>query len=156
MKKYLITEILCVLLCIVYIIYSVGDTSVKTNKTADELSSALLEMMSTDDLNERSINFISEQYNIDASVFSSVSCFTSDDVMNVSEIFIGVFADSSDDTVCSAMNEYSQSRYSLYNGYAAEQAALLDNSIIVVKAGVLFFCVDENAEKIYSEFLKII
>lgn len=155
-KKYVFFEVLFVALSVVFIVASVSNASVHTSKTASELSSSIIDMMSTDDINERDINFVAEKYSIDTSVFSSVSCYSSDDVMNVSELLVCVFNDSSDESILTLIEKYSDERYNLYNGYAQKQSALISNCIISIDSGALFFCVDENAEKIYSHFLEIV
>lgn len=156
MKKYLFAEILCILLTVCFIVYSVSSTSVVTDKSAIELGEILLDKMSTEDLSEKNINFINEKYDIDASVFSSVFCYASDDVMNVNEIFIGVFAETEDDSVLDKFNSYKDGRFNLYNGYAQEQSALIDSCVLEISSGVLIFCVDDNSNGIFSEFLEIV
>ncbi len=156
MKKYFIVEILCVLLAVSYIVYSVSTTSVTTIKSAEEISSLLVTDMSTDDICERNINFITEKYGVSSSMFSSVVCFSSDDVMNVNELFIGVLTDESNDEIIRSFEDYAEDRFNLYNGYAPEQAALIDNYVLDVSSGALIFCIDDNAEAIYSKLLKIL
>lgn len=154
MKKYIIAEITCVILTFSFIIYTVTTTTGTTEKTAVEICQNLVADMSTDDLTERNVNFINEKYNVSSSVFSSVMCLSSDDVMNVKEIFVGVFNEEADSETICAFESYAEDRFNLYNGYAPEQSALIDNYILEVSSGALFFCIDDNAQAIYSEFLK--
>lgn len=156
MKKYFFVEILCIVLTVCFIVFSVAGTSVKTEKTAEEIINSLVELMSTEDIGSKNSNFTADKYNIDSSVFSSLECYCSDDVMNVNELFIGVFAEENDDAVYSAFEKYASDRFTLYDGYASEQSALIGGHILKVESGVLFFCIDENAEDIYEELLKII
>ncbi len=156
MKKYYFLEILCIVLTICFIVFSVSGSSEKTDKTADEICENLVQLMSTEDVVDRNSNFTSDKYGIDISQFSSSQCYSSDDVMNVNEIFIGVFADEISEDVLSSFEKYAEDRFNLYNGYAQQQSALIDNYILKTESGAVFFCIDENAENIYSEFLKIV
>lgn len=156
MKKYYVLEILCIVLTVCFIIYSVSGTSVRTEKTSEELSVHLIRLMATEDITDRNVNFIRDKYDIDTSLFSSLVCYSSDDVMNVNEIFIGVFADEIDENVLTSFENYAADRYNLYNGYARQQSALIDNYVLKIESGALLFCIDDNAENIFAEFLKIV
>ncbi|MBE6715360.1 MAG: DUF4358 domain-containing protein [Ruminococcaceae bacterium] len=152
MNKYRITEIICVVLVLLFIVNSVkGETL--TEKSAEELSSSVISLMDDASLLQRSKSFIKEQFNIDISGFSSVSYYSSDDVMNVNELFIGVLSEDYDANISEVFSGYAKDRYNLYNGYANEQAAHLDNYVLSSQNGAVIFCVGKNADAVLNEFI---
>lgn len=151
MNKYRITEVLCVLLTLSFIFFSVNSQK-KTDKSADELSISVINIMNDNSVIERNNNYIKENLINDISVFSSVSYYSSDDVMNVNELFIGVLNEKNNNDVFSVFEEYVNDKYNLFNGYAPEQASYLSSYILKNDAGTIFFCVGENAQDIYNEF----
>ncbi len=150
MKKYLFAEIICIIITLVFIISSVSNSFV-TDKTADEISVNLIELMG-EDVKIRNNAFATEKFDLDLSVFDSYIYASSDDVMNVNELFIGVFSDGADSDVKDVFCSYAEDRYNLFNGYAPEQAALLDDYILEEKSGAIIFCVSENADAVLGLF----
>ena len=150
MKKYLFAEIICIVLTLIFIVSSVSDSFV-TDKTADELSVNLIELMG-EDVKIRNNAFTTEKFDIDLSVFESCVYVSSDDVMNVSELFVGVYSDGTHSEVKDVFVSYAEDRYNLFNGYAPEQAAMLNDYILEEKSGAVIFCVSENADAVFSLF----
>ena len=150
MKKYLFAEIICIVLTLIFIVSSVSDSFV-TDKTADELSVNLIELMG-EDVKIRNNAFTTEKFDIDLSVFESFVYVSSDDVMNVSELFVGVYSDGTHSEVKDVFVSYAEDRYNLFNGYAPEQAAMLNDYILEEKSGAVIFCVSENADAVFSLF----
>lgn len=150
MKKYLFAEIICIVLTLIFIVSSVSDSFV-TDKTADELSVNLIELMG-EDVKIRNNAFTTEKFDIDLSLFESFVYVSSDDVMNVSELFVGVYSDGTHSEVKDVFVSYAEDRYNLFNGYAPEQAAMLNDYILEEKSGAVIFCVSENADAVFSLF----
>lgn len=150
MKKYLFAEIVCIIAALVFIFFSVSDSFV-TDKTADELSDNLIELIG-EDIKIRNTVFTAEKFDMDLSVFESFIYASSDDVMNVNELFIGVYSDGNHSDVRDVFVTYAEDRYNLFNGYAPHQAAILNNYILEEKSGVVIFCVSENADAVFSMF----
>lgn len=150
MNKYRIVEFVCVILSLVFVFSSVK-TETQTTKTAEELTEILISEMNSDSLLLREREFIRDRFGIDLSLFSSVIYYSSDDVMEVSELFIGVL-NGEESSVSDAFSKYVTDRFNLFNGYAPEQTVLLDDYILDISSGVLIFCVSENADAVLSAF----
>lgn len=147
MMKYRIAEIVCVCLAVLFIAVSFPKEA-KTEKTASDLSSDILPMMEDDALIERDSAFVREKFGIDTSLYSSFAYYSSDDVMNVNELFIAVFGEKVPDGFSDGFVSYSEDRFNLYNGYAPEQARFLENCVILSAGNVFLFCVGENSSEI--------
>lgn len=155
MSKYRITELLCVVFAILFIVNSIKGEK-PTSKTAEELVGELIASVDDEALIKRENEFIREKFSFDLSVFSSISYYSSDDIMNVNEIFVGVFEDEADASVKTVIEEYANDKFTLFNGYAPEASSLLENAKIEIKSNTVFFCVSENADEIYSAFVALL
>lgn len=151
MTKYRIAEIVCVCLAVVFIVVSFPK-EIKTDKTASDISSEILPMMKDETLIERDSSFVREKFGIDSSSYSSFTYYSSDDVMNVNELFIAVFSEKVPVSFADGFKSYSEDRFNLYNGYVPEQARFLENCAILTEGNVFLFCVGENSVEI-SAFL---
>lgn len=151
MTKYRITEILCVVLAVVFIAFSV-DTEKNTEKTAEQLVQPLIKLMEDNTLLSRDSAFIRERLKLDTEAFSSFSYYSSDDVMNVNELLIIVFENSVPEGISDGLSDYALDRYNLYNGYAPEAAQYLKDRVISVEGNAVIFCVGKNSSEILSAF----
>lgn len=150
MTKYRVIEIVCVILTVIFIFSSVSKEE-RTSFTADEISEAVITEMNNDALIKRENEFIRDTFGIEPDLFSSVSYYSSDDVMDVSELLIGVLT-AEEEAVYDSLRGYAQDRYNLFNGYAQKEAALLDSYILETVSGVVIFCVSENEDAVFDAF----
>lgn len=150
MTKYRVIEIVCVILTVIFIFSSVSKEEL-TSFTADEISEAVITEMNNDALIKRENEFIRDTFGIEPDLFSSVSYYSSDDVMDVSELLIGVLT-AEEEAVYDSLRGYAQDRYNLFNGYAQKEAALLDSYILETVSGVVIFCVSENEDAVFDAF----
>ncbi len=149
MKKYIFVEILCIILTLVFVINSITPEKA-THKTAKEITDEIAASAYDSTLKERDGLFIKEAFGFDLTEFLSYSYYSSDDIMNVTEVFVGIVNGSFDEKIKAAFEKYQSEKYNLFNGYAPEQAALLDSFIYDEVSGAVVFIVAENAEDIYS------
>ncbi len=152
MKKYFITEIICIVLTGIFILSSVSAKKT-TNKTAEEITDELTVLFGDESLVARDSGFIRETFGIDTSAFLSVSYYSSDDIMNVNEIFVGVTDAPLSAEVRSAFISYAEDKHSLFDGYAPEQAAYLDAYVLEENSGAVIFLVSEKADLIKTGFM---
>lgn len=153
MKKYRITEIICLASAVVFIWFSL--VSLKgTDKNAEEIASALLPLMDDSTLTKRGVGALRKAFDFNTEAFCSFSYYSSDDVMDVNEILVLVLKDNSGtDEICEKLKRYAGERYAVYNGYAAMQAELLDNYVLKVKGNALLFCIGKEAGKALGSFV---
>ena len=152
MKKYIIIEAICIALTLLFVISSVGFDRI-TTKSAEDIANENIGLLSDKTSEKRDVLFIREKLDIDTELFSSVSYYSSDDIMNVNEIFVGVLKEKNSDAVKEAFEKYQSDKYKLFNGYAAEQAAILNSYVYDEVSGAVIFIVAENADEIHSVFL---
>lgn len=150
MTKYRVIEIVCVILTVFFIFSSVKKEEL-TSFTASEIAESVIGEMNNNTLVSRENEFIRDNLGVDIGLFSSVSYYSSDDVMDVSELFIGVLT-AEEDAVYESLRGYAQDRYNLFNGYAQKEAALLDSYILETVSGVVIFCVSENEDAVFDAF----
>ena len=153
MNKYRFVEILCVIFAVLFIAGSLrGDATL--DMTAYEITENICSQLCTE-LSAGDRDSVRERLGFDPDSFSSFSYYSSDDIMNVREIFIGVSPENTDSTVSEAIRKYLDEKHKLFEGYAPEEAALLKNARIEEKGNVIIFIVAENADEIYSAFLEL-
>lgn len=153
MNKYRIVELLCVVFAVIFIVNSVSGEKT-TSMTASEITESIL----SDEFSsyiERDREYVREKYGFDPEIFTSFSCYSSDDIMNVNEFFVGVAEDKVDASVSETIEAYRSEKHTLFDDYAPEEAALLDAARLEIKGNVIIFCVSENADEIYSAFTSL-
>jgi len=155
MKKYIFVEIVCLILTAVFIVSSI-DGDRKTLKTAKEITDDIVHLLEDDSLIEREKPLIKDTFDMDLSDFSSVSYYSSDDIMDVTEIFVGVLKSDFKEETKNAFITYVENEYNLFNGYAPDQAAYIDAYILNESSGAVCFCVAENRDAIYEAFLNAV
>lgn len=148
MHKYRFVELLCIILAVLFILSSqMADKP--TDMTAQQLY-ASLEQAEENDLIERDKLFLKDKFAIELQASDSFVYYSSDDVMNVNEIFIGVVNDGDINEIKEKFENYLNEKYNLFNGYAPEQAAMLDAARVETVSNVIFFCVSSDADEIFS------
>ena len=148
MHKYRFVELLCIILAVLFIISS--EISVKNvDMSADDICFAI-EFTSDESLEKRNNLYIKDKLSLDFSENVDFVYYSSDDVMNVNEILIAVVADDSTEEIKAALENYLSEKFNLFNGYAPEQAALLDSARIEIISNLVFFCVSADADKYFS------
>ena len=152
MKKYISIEIICVILTVLFVLSSIS-TNKNTLKTAEEITGDLVYLLDDDSFIERDLSFVKEAFEIDLSDFSSVSYYSSDDIMDVTELFVGVLKSEFSDNTKNSFTSYIDDKYNLFNGYAPEQAAYIDAYILDESSGAVVFCVAKDADTVYEAFL---
>ncbi len=151
MHKYRFTELLCIVCTALFILYSLSDSKDTIVMTASEIAEAICSD-ECDELISRDRAYVREKLGFDPEIFESFVCYSSDDIMDVCEIFIGVAENNVDSTVIKSIESYTADKYKLYNGYAPEAAAILKNAVIEAEDNIFIFIVSENAESIFSAF----
>ncbi|MGN0709650.1 MAG: DUF4358 domain-containing protein [Anaerovoracaceae bacterium] len=95
--------------------------------------------------------------NIDASQYAGVLYYKSEDAMNATELVIVKVSNKSDlDGVQDEMEDRIQSQLKIFEGYAPEQVALLNNAVITKRGSYIFYCTAKQPEKYEEVFLNVI
>ncbi len=156
MNKYRIVEFLCLISVIVFIVFSFDDDK-KTDKSAGEIINSLLPCCNFTQCYERENEEIRNTFGFDLTCFDSVAYYSSDDIMDVSEIFVAVTNDNTDvNYIVNELKDYKNDRYNIYNGYAPMQASLCDSALILTEHGVVLFYIGENSDEVTQSFNKVL
>ena len=150
--KYKIAELLCVAAVIVFIVFSLSLNSA-TDKSAEEIGSEIAEQIDLSGLVERDGLFFKKTFGSSADEFDSIMYYSSDDVMNVSEMLVIKLADASPSTeISEQIEEYVDSRYDTFAAYAPEQGEMLKNHVLKKKGNVIFMYIGSNEQAALDAF----
>lgn len=150
--KYKLAELLCVILIIIFVAFSIS-TNAKTQKSAKEISTEITKQIDISELSERDNLFFSKTFGRSSDEFESIAYYSSDDVMNVSEILVIKLNDSSPSSeIYEQFEEYINSRYDTYAAYAPNQGDQLKNRILERKGNVIFMYIGDDEQAALDAF----
>lgn len=150
--KYIIAEILCVAAAVVFIVFSLS-LNAKTDKTAVQIADSVKSAASVSELKERDNKFFKKTFDCSPDEFEEFSYYSSDDVMNVSEMLIIKLSDTSDsDGIMNKLDEYISSRYNIFAAYAPEQGEMLKNHILEKQGNVIFMYIGKDEQAAQDAF----
>lgn len=156
MKKYRIAEIICIVILLLFIgVLSADETA--SDKTVKEVAGAVISAVDTKGLAKQSEMQIKKELSLSAKSYDGIYFIKSDDVMDVRElIIIKLKEDQSADEATEKIEKRIKEKQTLFEGYAPEQSAMLQNYILKQKAGFIFYCVLDDNEAAVSAFNKIL
>ena len=154
MHKYRFVELLCIVFAVLFIVSS--EISVKNVEISAEQIYSSIDFVTEEALEKRNNLYIRDKFSLDFSENVDYIYYSSDDVMNVNEILIAVVFDDSVNEIKQSLESYLAEKYNLFNGYAPEQAALLDSARIEIISNLVFFCVNADADEYYSAVQQIV
>lgn len=148
LKKGIFVVILAVFLGMVYADGNAKDIPLSDIEKRLDSKTKISEMAKCS--NRDLLQFISLDYQI----YDSHIYYKSDKALSVEELLI-VKAKNKDDLaeVKDAVEKRVESQITTFEGYGAEQVAMLKNYIITTRGNYLFYCVAETPEK-YEEVFK--
>ncbi len=156
MSKHRIAEILCILILVVFIgVLSVEETT--SDKTAKEVGSLLFSQLDCEGLKEQSELEIKKELSVSADSYEGIYYIKSDEIMDVREILvIKLNEGQSADSAVSKIEKRIEKKQTLFDGYAPEQSAMLQNYVLKVKAGFVFYAVWDDTAAAVSALNKIL
>ena len=149
--KYKIAEIICVAAAALFIFFTLS-LNAETDKTAEEIGSEITEQIDVSDLLERDSQFFKKTFDRTADEFDGIVYYSSDNVMNVSEMLVIRLKDSSDSDITDTLEKYINSRYDTYAAYAPDQGDMLKNRVLTKKGNVVFMYVGKNPDAASDAF----
>ena len=156
MKKYRIAEIICSVLLVVFIGF-LSKEETTSDKTAKEVAKAVFSAVDTSGLKKQSELQIKKELSLSVDSFDGMYFINSDDIMDVREIIIIKLKDgASSDEAIQKIKKRLEEKQTLFEGYAPEQSAMLQNYVLKQKAGFVFYAVLTDKEAALSAFNKIL
>lgn len=158
MKKFKVRflEILCVVFLAVFI-FSVTQGETYSTKTVDEIESSVSEVFSTESLKKIKKNKLKEEFSFDFDQIDSFSYYASDSIMNVNELLIiKLKEDVKTDEAERLILDRVRKKQILFEGYAPNESALLQNYVLKSDSGFVFYAVGEQAQQSLERFLSVV
>lgn len=156
MKKYRIAEIICIVILVAFIGFLSKEETI-SDKTAKEVAKAVFSAVDTSSLKKQSELQIKKELSLSVDSFDGMYFIKSDDIMDVREIIIIKLKDgASSDEAIQKIKKRLEDKQTLFEGYAPEQSAMLQNYVLKQKAGFVFYAVLTDKEAALSAFNKIL
>lgn len=147
-----IKKIFIVLLAVFILFDLFGDRTSKAdiNAVADETAKAA----GFDDVTRAENRMIKRFYGVNPKEYDGAVLYAPQDNMDVHELFIVKLKDvSQQETIERAIEERLDTQIKSFEGYGAEQVALLQKHVLEVKGNYVFYMVGENAQAARKAFL---
>lgn len=156
MKKYRIAEIICIVILVAFIGF-LSKEETTSDKTAKEVAKAVFSAVDTSGLKKQSELQIKKELSLSVDSFDGMYFIKSDDIMDVREIIIIKLKDgTSSDEATQKIKKRLEEKQTLFEGYAPEQSAMLQNYVLKQKAGFVFYAVLTDKDAALSAFNKIL
>ncbi len=154
MKKYRIAEIICIVILVIFIgILSADETA--SDKSVKEVAGAVIAEIDIKGLTKQSDMQIKKELSLSAKEYEGIYFIKSDEIMDVREIIIIKLKDNqSSDEAKEKIEKRIKEKQTLFEGYAPEQSAMLQNYVLKQKAGFIFYCVLKENETAVAAFNK--
>lgn len=147
-----IKKIFIVLLAVFILFDLFGDRTSKAdiNAVADETAKAA----GFDDMTRAENRMMKRFYGVNPKEYEGAVLYAPQDNMDVHELFIVKLKDvSQQETIERAIEERLDTQIKSFEGYGAEQIALLQKHVLEVKGNYVFYMVGENAQAARKAFL---
>lgn len=154
MKKYAsYIKIILVILLLVFIIIDVG--SDKVSKTDIEtVKKEVNKVSGFAEVPEAENRLIKRFYGLTPSEYEDVILYAPQDDMAVDEMLIVKLKDvSQQEAVQTAVEKRLDTQLKSFEGYGAEQVAMLNKHVLSVEGNYIFYMVGENAQEAQKAFL---
>lgn len=127
------------------------------DKSVSEIAKQLEKGKNVNTLVKGDANSLKRYYNLNANDYDGFALWTSENPMDVDEmIVIKAKSDEQVDDLEESIETRIKTQKQNFEGYGAEQTALLGESIVDVKGKYIFFAVSQNASSWETIFLKSI
>lgn len=124
-----------------------------SRKSFDEVSAAVSSAVDTNNLSGQDSQAFKRNFGLNSSEYSGVLYYASASGISAEEVLLIQVADSSQiSQVTDALEEHVESRQQIFEGYALEQARLLESARQSVRGSYIFFAVSENADRYMEAF----
>lgn len=158
MMNRMMTILKILMLCFLFGFLFYLNTRDNTNDTSvSEIAEQLKKEENIGNLVEGDANSLKRYYSLNANDYDGFALWTSENPMDVDEIIvIKAKSDEQMDDLEDSIEKRIETQKQNFEGYGAEQTALLEESIVVIRGEYAFFAVSENAASWESIFLESI
>lgn len=157
MKYLRIKELLCVLVLVAFIFAVLAQKEQVSDAKAVDVGTAVTAACGLETLTPRGDKAFKKEFGLDPAQFDGGYYISSDDVMEVREVLVIRLKPGEDGApLLEALRRRAQQKTDLFEGYAAEQTALLKNYKLVRRGNFVLFAVCDvpsAAEKAFRSAL---
>lgn len=156
MKGLRFKEIACVVLLVLFVV-SLSSQKTQSEKTAQEIFDGICEVVDISELSECDENKIEEKCDVSFENFSSAVYYASDYIMEVREVLILKPNDASlCDDIMATLEEKTEEKKTLFEGYAPNESALISNYVLEEKSGIIIYAVCDNPQQLKDTFKSLV
>ena len=120
----------------------------------EEVASQVLSAISTESMQESNSRMLKKLYDLDADSFDGVVLYTPVTNMDVTELLIvRLSSDEQTEAVTEAANSRLETQKNSFEGYGAEQTALLNAAVLEVRGNYVLYVVHPDAPAAQQAFL---
>ncbi len=144
------------MLCFLFgFLFYVNTRNNTADKNVSDIEKQLQSGKGVDTLVKGDANSLKRYYDLNANDYDGFALWTSQNPMDVDEmIIIKAKSDEQVDSLEESVQERVRTQKKNFEGYGAEQTALLGKSVVTAKGKYVFFAVSKNASSWESIFLK--
>ncbi len=138
-------------ICMLFLENTTKDVSINTIQKVMEQNDTVANLVEGD------ANTLKRTFSLEAGTYDSALVYTSDSLMDVSELLIVKTEDAEQLTAIeNAVTHHLEEQKQKFNGYGTDQYSLLEHAIITVKGNYLFYGISNQADRWEEAFLSCI
>ncbi len=155
MSRAGLTQLICVVLLVAFIAFSLSGEKDVTVKSAAEISEEITAVIDTENLISFDGIRLKDEFGFDGDSFESWVFIGSEDIMDVREILVIKPSEDADtEEIISAIEKRATEKYNTYKDYDPVASSILEARLIRESDGVIFYCAHEQAREGAEAFLK--
>lgn len=154
MNSMRVKEIACVVILLLFIVLITNQNKISDAKPKD-VYDKVCSAVNVEGLKKSKNEKFKKEFGFGTNEFEKVYYLSSDSVMDVREILVvKLREDSPTDDLMESIEKRVEDKGTLFKGYAPEESALLEKSIVEKKDGFILFVVSESPKDALSAFRK--
>jgi len=124
-----------------------------SNVPFETVSARLQESIDSDHMTKEQVRFLKKFYGLNAEDYEGVLIYVPGTNMYANEVLLIRLSDTSQaDSVREAIEERIDTQHNIFAGYAPEQTALLEQSVVDVQGNYVLYVTDSDADRIDEVF----
>ena len=124
-----------------------------SNVPFETVSARLQESIDSDHMTKEQVRFLKKFYGLNAEDYEGVLIYVPGTNMYANEVLLIRLSDTSQaDSVREAIEERIDTQHNIFAGYAPEQTALLEQSVVDVQGNYVLYVTDYDADRIDEVF----
>ena len=149
------TQLICVILLVAFIAFSLSGGNDVTVKSATEIAEEITAVIDTENLISFDSMRLRDEFGFDGDSFESWVFIGSEDIMDVREILVIKPAKGADtEEIISVIEKRADEKYNTYKDYDPAASSILEARLTQLSNGVIFYSAHEDAREGAEAFLR--